>query len=378
MYSSMKKTVFVILAGLVLSLTSQSVMAQADHMDSSYVLEDTFLVVHMNVPQMLKYEKPDSELRKQLSELTKKQSNFEVENLKSIRFQMTGTVEGDFFGRDGENLFFVRFEFKKAVDGKKVGKSMGSNTEESTYNNVTILESTNEYSPSIGIPDDKTIIIANTPHLKRVLDKPDGHGDMVDMVQKMDKDNDISIAFIHNDTSKKFIEALKKEMAGIPFDIVKIADEAKHGMINVKFSSGKPVWGKIECKDDNGAERIGGAINAMVALGKTMLPAAKTAIKDQPTPDFGDERFKKMMEDQKKMSLETMDYAEQFLEAAKATPDGKVVKIESTVMGGMSGLVKMIANSFVGTMKFATELSSDIEAAPIEIDEAIEIQEADK
>ena len=112
------------------------------------------------------------------------------------------------------------------------------------------------------------------------------------------------------------------------------------------------------------------AADALVALGKTFLPTARKSVEEMKQPDFADERFKKMMEEQKKMQIGMLDVSDKLLEGTKVTHVGKKMKIETRVMGGLGDAVKLVTQSWVGTMRFVESASIDVEETVEDIDKA--------
>ena len=194
-------------------LTShQTATAQSQQYDTSYINQDTFFVTFLNVQNLLKYEKPDSKLRKDFAEMLKKNAKFDIADLKEMRFQLTGKFEGEAKESDMEDMIFMRFEFFKDIDVDAVMRAMVQNGEEAEHKGKKYFKPNNKYSPSAYAPDKRTILVAKDEQLTSMMDKPDSMGGMVEQIRKLKNDNDISIAFVHNETTKKFVESIKKEM----------------------------------------------------------------------------------------------------------------------------------------------------------------------
>jgi len=317
------------LAGIVLASPSS---AQSQKWDATYVAEDTYFMIGLNVQQLLAYEKKDSKLRQQLTETLQRQSGINVEELEQFQFLMGGEVAE---GEDDEDMLQIKLIYKKPQEfDDLLGKIFGpAGHETAKHNGIEYIKSERKRSPAVYIPNDKMIIVANESRLFTLMDSKDSMGDVVDRIKQADGNADLFLTFEHNKMTDRMVGLFAREFDGLPFDIQDIASEAKRGSLTIDLADGKPLIGLIEAKDNDGAERLKRAADALVALGKTGIPVVKEQI-EQTARDFGDEEANKEIKEQMKIVQNGLDLAADALEGTTVETEGNHVEIKVAVMGG--------------------------------------------
>ena len=305
---------------LTILLYAHSLHAQNNEADTRQVMSDTFFVADVNVENFLRYGEHDKLLLARLTTAIDSQWNLDVNKIESLRFQLSGSFEGNLNDRESTNAFLARIRLKKHEEIRQVIDKMfeWSSPEVRQYKGKTIIEARGEYSPSVAIVDDRTAIFANKSQLEKYLDGDQAKGKIIGLVRAFQKENDCSVAMVNNKHARGFVEAIRKQAGkGLPFNISNIANEISFGSFSLNLSNKKKTTGMIQCKDGKGAERIKGAFEAIFALAKIGIPSVRKSLSEKVKRDFPAEGLKKKAEYISKIQNESLDFATVALDSAR-------------------------------------------------------------
>jgi hypothetical protein len=357
----------VVLALLIPASVCQTAFAQTERWNTEFLADDTFAVVAINVARLLNYEKPDSEVRVQFSELLEENMGINLNQLREVQFVLGGDVKD---GEEESNLFQVKFLFSEP---QKMDSLVEAMFEYATFTDAEhhgnkYFRADSAAKPSVFAASPQTMIVANEPRLKQIMDNQQSMGEFVEWLKQADGESDLFIAFKRTAQVDKFLEQAKEEARGLPIDIKSIGAEATHGTLAIKLGSNTPVQVQITAKDQEGAERLDLAIKALLSLGKIGINKLHKNL--ETPPDFGDDALREQMLEQQKLAAKALMKGVKMIDGTQTSVDGYVLSIMTQVEGGFVEEARFLLNGMLLPMH--VELDA---APPVETEvEAIEIQ----
>jgi hypothetical protein len=334
--------------------------AQSLKWDTSWTPEDTFLSISINVQHAISIEQEDGELRKSLAEKLKTQTGMELSQLEQLQMIFHGKLNAEeAVGPGIDNLHVMKFRFSQPQKMEELILSFAAGELKIVeHQGQKYYKPAFSFSPSFFSPDPQTLFLGGEPGIQSIMDNEDSMSELRDRIQAADaNDTDMFIAFVQNETTKQILQEITKAVDGLPFNLADIAGEARHGHVIVSLSNGKPIQAAIVAKDAEGAQRLQGAVDALVGLGKFGLPAARKELKEQELPDFGDAKLQEFMRKNQEIGLKLLSVAETVLEGTVTSTDENLLEVKVVAMGGIGQIVTLFGEQ----MQAVFEMSGEFE-----------------
>ena len=360
---------------LTFGLLNSSVQAQSFKWDTQYLPSDSFITITLNAQRILGYEKKDSELRKYIEEKAEKFISLKIGEVDQLQLCFSGELQdGERFSRKGDGLLTVKLVFSKDQDLQEFFSKAfdGQEFEDAKHDGKSYKKQKNGGGPSVFHPNKRVLVIGEESGVKHVMEHENSMGGIVEQLKEADGNADVLIAYRNTKTLAQMISEIAEEAEGLPFDIKDIFGEAKHGYAIADFDSGKPLKLEVVAKDKEGAERLQRALDAIVGLGKVMIPEGRKQIErqmerfDKEGGPF-DGAMKERMKEQMKLGLKMMDIFDSVLEGTATSVKQNVLVAETTVMGGMTEVVTLVGQQVASTMKMMEQFLKEAEAFDPEI-----------
>lgn len=356
----------IVFALLTMGMLPSYCTAQNSKWDTGFVLDDVCLVLALDVESLVKSVDKESEMYTTVQRTIKDEMGFDINDVQQFQFIM-GAGDDDLNAENfnEEDVFEAKIIFKKdqkidevAADMFKRGKH-----EPDVHNGIKYFRSIRRSMPSLYTPNAKTIIVANEPRLKKLIDSPVSMGDFVDRLATADKDADFIFTFSkHELLEKTFLSEMPKE----PINVREIGGEAERGDLAIDLDSDTPITGQIIAKNPEGAERLKRAIDALIGLGKFSLPQGKKQL----------EAEKNLPAEMKKLAFRGMALAELILNGTKITTADKTLDINVSAKGGISDAVESIGLMFFG-VRNASDAAVEVIIDAERVVEGIEIEKVE-
>jgi hypothetical protein len=351
---------FTIAAMLVAGL--HSVVAQNKAWDNSFVLDDSFFVIGLNVEALIEKEPQNSELVKGLAREFKETTGVNIEQLRQVQFVMGGSKVNS-----EEDVFEIKFLFNADQDfAPLIEKLFGRNEHvEAKHAGKTYLQSDRKGQPSYYMPDKQTFVLANEVRLLKLIESQEGSGRIADMLTEADGQLDAFAGFVYTDElENNFIAEIAREVRELPFDLKDIASEAKFGTLAVDLDETDVIVAHITTKDDEGAQRLKGAAEALLALGKMTLPMGRKEL-EREFPKDGD-----AVQNEPRASLEELlDAGTTIVESTSVSVEDDQLTVQTKTMGGLVEAARALAQFSLTQMKREREMRAEFREKRGEIKE---------
>jgi hypothetical protein len=335
----------------IFGLCRNRAQAQSLKWDSSWTPDDAFLSISINVQHALSIEKEDGELRKSIDKSLAK-FGIDMAQLEQVQMILHGKPDEE-LGSLFDQLLVVKYRFSQPQKMEEIFLSFGiEELKIIEYEGKTYYKPAKPFTPSFFTPDAQTFIMGMESSLKQVMLHERSSSELCDRIQAADaNDADLFITFVKNGTTVQVLEELTRTARGLPFDIADIAGEAKHGSVTLSLTSGKPILATIVTKDTEGAQRLQGAIDALVGLGKFGLPAASKALREQVPPPIDDANFQEFLRKNQEIGLKFLGIAETVLEGTETSTDENLLEVKVVAMGGIGQLVTLLGEQVQALFK---------------------------
>lgn len=336
-----------------LLLCAQASFAQMGKIDTSFVSDDSFFVLRVDVKKLVDQVPMGSKDLEMIAEVMKEEGGFDLMNMTALTMQF-GKLDGGPF----DSAFSVTFEHSKKIDRDALftkGAFEHQEYTEAEFAGKTYLRTRGDGGPHVYFSNDKTFTMATLKGMESLLEAGSGMGTMSSYLKSAPPGSEIMMAYKSAEGSKTMLDQIFRSMGpiGLPFEPQDLLAGVKTGVGNIQLSSSTPIFIKANCDSNDSASEMKSAMDDLVVMGNGALPFGQKMV-DAQMKELGDDEFSAMQKSMLTLANDGLKTGKKVLDGAETKVEGKVVTFRVKQMGGLKELVPLA----VGGMK-AMFLGSD-------------------
>lgn len=329
-----------------LLLCSQVSLAQMGKIDTSFVSDDSFFVLRVDVKKLVGQVPMGSKDLEMIAEVMKEEGGFDLMSMSALTMQF-GMLDGGPF----ESAFSITFEYSKKIDRDALfakGPFERREYTETEFAGKTYLRSDSDGGPHVYFSDDKTFTMATLKGMESLLKAGSGMGTMSSYLKSAPPGSEVMMAYKSAEGSKTVLDQIFRSMGpiGLPFEPQDLLAGVKTGVGNIQLSSSTPIYIKANCDSNESASEMKTAMDELVVMGNGALPFGQKMV-DAQMKELGDDEFAEMQKSMLTLANNGLKTGKKILDGAETKVDGKVLTFKVKQMGGLKELVPLA----VGGMK---------------------------
>lgn len=353
----------------------QSSYAQMGKIDTSFVSDDSFFVLRIDVEKLVGQVPMGSKDLEMIAKPMKEEGGLDLMNMTAITMQF-GVLDGGPL----DSAFSVTFEHSRKIDRDAFHASREFDLEDYTeteYAGKTYLRHRRDGGPHVYFSNDKTFTMATSKGMESLLKAGSGMGTMSSLLKSAPPGSEIMLAFRSNDGYDGFLDQFFDSMGpiGLPFEPKELLSDTKTGFGHVQLASSTPIYIQATYGSNDSATAMKKALDQLVEMGKSALPIGNRMVESQ-LKGLGDGEFAEMQREAFKLAKDGLKTGKKILDGADINVTDKIVTLKVKQMGGLKELVPLALGG-MKSMFFGISASS--RGAPLEAidrEEAIEIKGA--
>lgn len=354
---------------VTLLFCSQSSYAQMGKVDTSFVSDDAFFVIRVDVEKLVGQVPMGSKDLEMLAKPLKEEGGLDLMNMTAITMQF-GKLDGGPF----DSAFSVTFENAKKIDRDSfhsAGEFALEDYTETEYAGKTYLRHRRDGGPHLYFSNEKTFTMATSKGMESLLKAGSGMGTMSSLIKSAPPSSEIMLAFRSNEGYDGFLNQFFDSMGpiGLPFEPKDLLANAKSGFGHLQLASSTPIYIQTTCDSNESAAAMKKALDQLVEMGKSALPVGNMMVESQ-LKELGDGGFAEMQKSMFKLAKDGLKTGGKILDGVDVNVAKKTMTLKVKHMGGLKELVPLA----VGGMKamFLGISSESLDEEFLELDEAVE------
>lgn len=328
--SAVACTALVLLFGL-----SAGAARSAEPIDVTYIAPDAFLAIVAHPRQMLQYQTENAETRDWVVQRMAEETEIDLSNLEEFVIQVGTQMEprdANFGGGpDPETAYAIVMRFAKPIDPEKLVEKLFVGSAKAEHDGKDYYKSKSVYQPSGYFPNDRTLIVANEPRLKRIMASTGTMSTLVSQLRRADASPDL-IAIADVDSGREVLKMFFNEASlAEPFSPLAALEGLRMFSLTAKLNGDVPVNVEFTSDNNESAEELKKQVDTILEFGKDNFPAArKDILEDAPAPVLG------------KLAVQLIDT---LLSGTKSEQAGRQVRVRLEAPGGVTSAVGLFAEA---------------------------------
>ncbi len=326
-----------------------NVNAQSAKFDTSYISDQSILVLRFDIGKLVAMEKVGSKNVEMISKELKKNVGLPLEEMKAITIQIGKVAE-----EKRSNNFSITFEQSKPIDKDAMHRVRNIDWRgliETEYGGKKYLRD-HFGGASVYFSNDRTVSVGHDTAMENLIDAEKGKGEMASQIRTAPPGSEVQVALRATEGFDQLVDdipfLLNSPYINLPPDVNKVVRDAKTGVGSICTRSSTPLHIQIQFGAGDSATSAKTNLEKLVQLGKASIPLGESAMNDELKRLKGNpkNKYSEISVPIAELALKALSECKKLIDGVQIDAKQKTLTVKLKQMGGIKHIVPIVSDSF--------------------------------